>query len=217
MPIRAKGILITSMDIDPQFEDEFNIWYDREHLAERVAIDGFVEARRWVADKAQPKYFATYTTDTFDALTSPAYAKALANQTDWSKKNIARFQNMIRVVGHITDSQGQGRGAALGVVRLRPELTQSDAIRAKLHDAMNPTDLPGLISMHLIESDPVHSVSLTEPDKPNPGASDWFVLVEGTEMAAVKSVVDDTLSKLDVPVISTGTYRLMWDLAKADL
>src|SRR5690606_12618251 len=115
MPIRAKGILITSMDIDPQFEDEFNIWYDREHLAERVAIDGFVEARRWVADQAQPKYFATYTTGTFDALTSPAYAKALANQTDWSKKNIARFQNMLRVVGRVTDSQGQGRGAALGV------------------------------------------------------------------------------------------------------
>ena len=36
-------MLITSMDVDAADEEDFNIWYDREHLAERVAIDGFLE------------------------------------------------------------------------------------------------------------------------------------------------------------------------------
>ena len=46
MPIAGKGMLITWMDIDPAEEADFNLWYDREHLAERVGIEGFVEAWR---------------------------------------------------------------------------------------------------------------------------------------------------------------------------
>jgi len=204
------------MDIDPKHEDEFNLWYDREHLAERVAIDGFLEARRWVAEDADPKYFATYSTAAFSDLSSPAYVQALANQTQWSRENLARFQNMIRVVGRITDSQGQGRGAVLGVVRLRPENVTSQA-REALKAAMAPGDQPHIIAMHLIESDPVLSKSLTEPDKPNPGAADWFVLVEGTTKAAVVELMETRFKALGIPLVSMGTYRLLWDLAKSDL
>ena len=216
MPLSGKGMLITSMNIDPKHEDEFNLWYDREHLAERVAIDGFIEARRWVAEDADPKYFATYSTAAFSDLSSPAYSQALANQTQWSRENLARFQNMIRVVGRITDSQGQGRGAVLGVVRLRPENVTNQA-REALKVAMAPGDQPHIISMHLIESDPVLSKSLTEPGKPNPGAADWFVLVEGTSKAAVVELMETRFKTLGIPLISMGTYRLLWDLAKSDL
>ena len=62
MPLAGKGMLITSMDIDPADEQDFNLWYDREHLAERVAIEGFLEARRWIAERAPTKYFCTYST-----------------------------------------------------------------------------------------------------------------------------------------------------------
>src|SRR5207244_9111472 len=98
MPMAGKGMLLTSMDIDPLHEAEFNRWYDREHLEERVAIDGFLEARRYVAHEAKPKYLSLYSTATFAVLDSPAYRKALASQTEWSKANIARFKNMIRGV-----------------------------------------------------------------------------------------------------------------------
>ena len=120
MPMAGKGMLLTSMNIDPADEAEFNRWYDREHLEERVAIPGFLEARRYVAHDGNPKYLSLYSTETFEVLDSPAYRSALANQTAWSKANIARFQNMIRGVAHITVSRGTGRGAALGIIRLRP-------------------------------------------------------------------------------------------------
>ena len=42
MPIAGKGMLLTSMNIDPVHEAEFNRWYDREHLEERVAMPGFL-------------------------------------------------------------------------------------------------------------------------------------------------------------------------------
>src|ERR1700679_1992546 len=120
MPMAGTGMLLTSMDIDPSDEAEFNRWYDREHLEERVAIPGFLEARRYIAHQGSPKYLSLYSTDEFDVLDSPAYRTALANQTAWSKANISRFKNMIRAVAQITISRGKGRGAALGIVRLRP-------------------------------------------------------------------------------------------------
>src|ERR1700719_4172578 len=119
MPIAGKGMLLTSMDIDEAHEVEFNRWYDREHLEERVAIPVFIEPRRYVAEQGAPKYLSLYSTATFEVLDSPAYRTALANQTEWSRKTIARFANMIRAVARITISRGQGRGAALGIIRLR--------------------------------------------------------------------------------------------------
>jgi uncharacterized NAD(P)/FAD-binding protein YdhS len=110
MPIAGKGMLLTSMNIDAPDEAEFNRWYDREHLEERVAIDGFLEARRYVAHDGNPRYLSLYSTKTFEVLDSPAYRSALASQTAWSKTNISRFKNMIRAVALITISRGTGRG-----------------------------------------------------------------------------------------------------------
>ena len=120
MPLAGKGMLLTSMDIDSANEAEFNRWYDREHLEERVAIDGFLEARRYIAHDGHPKYLSLYSTESFDVLDSPAYREKLAHPTDWSKRTTARFRNMIRAVARITISRGQGRGAALGIIRVRP-------------------------------------------------------------------------------------------------
>ena len=91
MPLAGKGMLLTSMNVDSADEAEFNRWYDREHLEERVAIPGFLEARRYVAHDGNPKYLSLYSTETFEVLDSRAYRTALANQTAWSKTNIARF------------------------------------------------------------------------------------------------------------------------------
>ena len=225
MPISGKGILMTAMNVDPAHEADFNLWYDREHLAERVAIDGFLEARRYQAIDAELKYFATYTTGAFADLSSPAYEQALANQTAWSKSNLSRAQDMLRVVGRITASCGQGRGAAMTVVRLRPGLSGSATVdtskvqtwRDQIVQALDPGMVAGVISMHLIESDPDLSKSLTEPDKPNPGASDWFVLIEGTQAAATRALAQSRLTDAGLPVISTNTYQLLWDLRKAEL
>jgi hypothetical protein len=219
MPLAGTGMLLTSMDVDPADETEFNRWYDREHLQERVAIDGFLEARRYVAHAASPKYLSLYSTETFEVLDSPAYRNALANQTDWSRKNISRFRNMIRAVARITISRGQGRGAALGIVRLRPGREASDGLRVQLQQSLDPRLIDGIISMHLIESDPALSRPITDgPSAPNPGSGDWFVLIDGTEVEAVSTALGARFAGLKSgTVISTGIYRLMWDLTRNDI
>jgi hypothetical protein len=221
MPLAGKGMLLTSMDIDPSDEAEFNRWYDREHLEERVAIEGFLEARRYVAHQGSPKYLCLYSTATFDALDSPAYRAKLANPTDWSRKTMARFKNMIRAVARITISRGQGRGAALGIVRLRPFADGEDRLRAALREKLDPEKLDGIISMHLIENDPTLSKPITgDASVPNPGAGEWFVLIDGTHVNAIALAISARFagSAFEPGIkISAGSYNLMWDLAKSDI
>jgi hypothetical protein len=218
MPMAGKGMLLTSMDVDAVDEAEFNRWYDREHLEERVAIDGFLEARRYIAHQAHPKYLSLYSTATFEVLDSPAYRKALASQTEWSKANIGRFKNMIRAVAHITVSRGTGRGAVLGIIRLRPDASARDALRASLREQLDPKTRDGIISMHLMENDPGLSKPLTDnASDSDPGAGDWFVLIDGTDIATVETAIAAVIATLKANVISKGVYRLMWDLAKSDI
>jgi hypothetical protein len=220
MPLAGKGMLLTSMDIDASDEAEFNQWYDREHLLERVAIDGFLEARRYVAYQGSPKYLCLYSTATFKVLDSPEYRTALMNPTDWSKKTLARFKNMIRAVARITVSLGAGRGAALGIVRLRPA-GDADKLRTALRNQLDPEKLDGILSMHLIESDPALSRPISDdPPVSDPGSGDWFVLIDATDVKAVSAALAARLGNntaLKPAVISTGVYNLMWDLAKSDI
>ncbi len=221
MPIAGKGMLLTSMDVDAADETDFNRWYDREHLIERVAIDGFLEARRYVAHAASPKYLFLYSTAAIEVLNSPAYRERLANPTDWSRKTMARFKNMIRVVARITISRGTGRSAALGLVRLRPQAAHTDQLRDALRQKLDPGTHDGIISMHLIESDATLSGPTAEIPSASAGASDWFILIDGTHVGAVSEVIAARLTgPAAAPLaalVSVGTYALMWDLAKSDI
>ena len=220
MPIAGKGMLLTSMNIDAADEAEFNRWYDREHLEERVAMPGFLEARRYVAHDGDPKYLSLYSTESIEVLDSPFYRTALANQTAWSKANIARFKNMIRGVSRITISRGTGRGAVLGIIRLRPSAGGEDKLRTALRDQLDPAELDGIISMHLLENNPTLSKPITDdPAAPNPGAGDWFVLIDATDVGAVPAAAARFKDNAAIKplVVTSGIYRLMWDLAKSDL
>jgi len=221
MPLAGKGMLLTSMDIDAADEEDFNLWYDREHLEERVAIEGFIEARRYVAHSGSPKYLCLYSTETIEVLDSAAYRAKLASPTDWSKKSMARFKNMIRAVARITISRGQGRGAVLGIVRLRPEAGSEDDLRKTLSERLDPMALDGIISIHLIESDAKLSGPTAEIPSASAGAGDWYVLIDGTNVNAVSTLLAASFTGTATPApakqISSGIYSLMWDLAKSDL
>ena len=155
-------------------------------------------------------------------LDSPAYRARLAKPTEWSKKTMARFKNMIRAVMRITISRGQGRGAALGIVRLRPSAGSENTLRAALREKLDPAKLDGVISMHLLESDPVLSGPTTEiPSTASPGAGDWFVLIDGTDVSAISALLATRFTASTDPAqaaqVSSGVYELMWDLAKSDI
>lgn len=70
---RGTGLLMVWVDIDPQYEDGFNRWYDEEHIAELLKVPGFLSAGRYAAIKGGPKYLALYELESHDVLRSAAF------------------------------------------------------------------------------------------------------------------------------------------------
>ncbi len=87
-----RGLLLTITEPPPAMEEEFNAWYDTEHLAERLAIPGFRSARRWTLDGSSGagKYLATYELDSPAVLESPEYLARYNNQSPWSRRCLGK-------------------------------------------------------------------------------------------------------------------------------
>jgi len=93
------GLLLVAIDVDPRDEVELNRWYDDEHIAERMAIPGFLRARRFVAVEGAPKYLALYDVDSPAVLDSAAYRHAAGpGATALTRRMQALFRPMIRNV-----------------------------------------------------------------------------------------------------------------------
>ncbi len=88
----SRGLLLTMTEPPPAMEEEFNAWYDDEHLAERLAIPGFLSAQRWVADvgRGEGKYLGTYELQSPAVLQSAEYLARFRNQTPWSRRCLGR-------------------------------------------------------------------------------------------------------------------------------
>ena len=54
------GILAVWSDVDAAGEDDYNAWYDREHLFERLEVPGFHRGRHYLTVSGAPRYFFTY-------------------------------------------------------------------------------------------------------------------------------------------------------------
>jgi hypothetical protein len=211
-------MLITFMDIAPEEEADFHRWYDREHFAERVGIEGFLEARRYVAVKAPEKYLHFYTTEDFSVRDGPAYRKVLANQSAWSLHHIPKFVRPTRVVGRVVSSQGRGRGAAVAFIRLRP--AASPEMPPALSGTFDLLKLDGILSVHLIQGDAALSKPLVPVDS-DEGFGDGYVIIDGTSVAAVEAAAH---AQFDAPavkgygnVVSRGIYQHLCDLTRAEL
>jgi hypothetical protein len=94
-----RGLLLFMTDIAPAFEDEFNRWYEEEHLPERRAMPGFLSARRFRAVEGGPKYLALYDLESPAVLQSAPYLRISgANKSPWTRRMEAMFTNARRNV-----------------------------------------------------------------------------------------------------------------------
>ena len=107
-------------------------------------------------------------------------------------------------------------------MRLRPNAGKEDALRNELKTKLDVTGLDGIISMHLLESDAKLSGPTAEiPAAGGSGAADWIVLVDGTSINAITTTLAARFTGTAVPdgaeLVYSGTYDLLWDLAKSDI
>jgi len=96
----GKVLILSTMDVEPGHEDEFNRWFNEEHFPERLQVPGFVWGRRYrvldpdARDPAgTPKYIVLFGLENEDVLTSEAYMK-IRPSSEWRD----------RVIGHVKKS-----------------------------------------------------------------------------------------------------------------
>ena len=96
----AKGTLIAAMKMAQVAEDEFQDWYDTEHLPERQRVPGFLVCERWIGADDRRVSVATYDLDTVGVLKTPPYlAIGGENLAPWSKRVTARVERLMRFEG----------------------------------------------------------------------------------------------------------------------
>ena len=83
---KGLGLLMVWCEVPADKEAEFNRWYNEEHLAERLAVPGFLSAARYEAVKGSPKHLAYYELENVNVLQSEAYKRVSTNPTAWTQR-----------------------------------------------------------------------------------------------------------------------------------
>ena len=77
-------LLIVRTDVAPEMEEEFNRWYNEEHIPLLLLVPGILWAKRGVNAGEGQKYIAVYEHESGEVQKTPAYRNAL--DTDWAHK-----------------------------------------------------------------------------------------------------------------------------------
>lgn len=106
MSTEYPGLLAVWNDIAAGDETEFDAWYDEEHFPERLAVPGFLNARRYRDAAAPQRYAAIYDTVSMAVLTSAAYLERLASPSPRTRAIMPRFRNMTRAACEVVADLG---------------------------------------------------------------------------------------------------------------
>ena len=91
------GLLVAGFDYSTANGEEFNAWYDTEHIPERERVPGFVNCERWIGAQDPNISIATYDLQSLDVLKSAAYREiAGENLSPWSKRVTAKCKRICR-------------------------------------------------------------------------------------------------------------------------
>lgn len=87
------------MEPPEEMEEEFNEWYDTEHIPEREAVPGILSAQRFVANEGFPRYLALYDLESIDVLQSGSYRRIGGDHlSPWTRRIIRSVQGLKRNV-----------------------------------------------------------------------------------------------------------------------
>ena len=87
---------VVATDVEAAHEDDFNAWYEQEHLHSLAAVPGTVQATRLVDPVGSPRYHACYDLATLDTFNSPAWLAVRG--TAWSSRVRPNFRNTCRTM-----------------------------------------------------------------------------------------------------------------------
>ena len=216
----GRGVLAFWHDVAPGSDAEFDHWHLSEHIPERIAVPGFLRARRYVTLDAPPKYFYFYETESLETLRSPAYLARLGDPTPWTRRTMPLVRNNKRTACRVLTSAGAGLGGVIATLELGPRAGHEDELRSWLTGTAlrAAAEHPGIVATHLLEGDASTSTAAKGDEKKLLATPDevvgWVVLIEAADPLTLEATCRDLLSPEAVArrgatdQIALGLYRL---------
>lgn len=102
-PTKPMGMLVAAFDSTKVAQDEYDAWYDTEHIPDRQRVPGFLSWERWVSVENPRHTVATYDLAHSDVLWSAPYlAIARENSTPWTRRVTGLCGRLLRFEGDQT-------------------------------------------------------------------------------------------------------------------
>jgi len=208
------GALLITNAVDPAGQEEFDEWYIREHLPERVGGPGFLRGRRFRRITGTPRFMALYETETAAVLEAPALLERLNNPTPWTQAVMPYFRDMHRSIMRVAATHGTLDG---GLIMLIDLTGVEDATLAALAGSLAAVaQQPGICAAHLWRKTDFVSPQTAEmrlrgtPDRSYAAA----LGIEGTDAQPLQSLLEQIAPQLPASSReSAQTFRLLCALS----
>ena len=144
---KGDGLLMVYCEVPAPHEEEFNAWYNDEHIPERLAIPGVLNAARYQAVAGGPTYLACYELASSDTWYTDAWQKWLKTPTPWSRRmspsviGTAYIRNLYRRI-YPADVPAETAQAEMAPVILVGRMSVPAELDAKFNEAYNNERLP---------------------------------------------------------------------------
>ncbi len=228
MDRNPKGALLVWMNVVPAERENFNAWYIREHIPERVGVPGFLNGARYEAVNADPRSLAVYDTESAEVLSSAAYLERLNNPTPWTQKVMPNFRDTVRSVGRLISDRGEGIGGFLRTIRFEPQPGRREHLREALSAAFleRLVECAGVVRVRCAEAVATDTNTGRQKDTAETAmrgrdeTATFVVLVDGTDAALLEAacaveITEERLAGLGAATpVHIGDYRLMFSLVK---
>ena len=117
------GLLAIWNNANKKFLNEYEEWYNNEHLFERLSVPDIYIARRFVSLKSNYNYFTSYEAKTSKTFFSNEYINKLNNPTKKTKFVMEFvFKDMSRTVFERKLINGSIRGAFCLIIAIKDKL-----------------------------------------------------------------------------------------------
>ncbi len=83
---KGTALLMVFVDIDTEQDADFNDWYNQEHVADLLALPGFLNGARYEAAKGGPRYLACYELESAEAVQTPEYLAFRRSPSAWTQR-----------------------------------------------------------------------------------------------------------------------------------
>jgi hypothetical protein len=194
MTVSGAGALGVWHDVLEGQESAFDAWYDREHHGERIAIPGFLRARRYLNLGQGPRTFSRYDVVDVGVLASTPYLAALDAPSPWSQRMFPNYRGTVRGAFEVKGRRGSVDGGVVATLRFPcdPSEASAKSLAASAPLLAALAEAPGVLRAEawLVDVPVTSAKTLEKALRMTPDAyPGWALVVDGSSAGALRAAL----------------------------